>query len=581
MIGVNSSIGYFEPILREAKLDVWDEARTHLDGLPGGGGLNIAFEAVDRHVAHGRGEAIAFRFVAADFSIRTVTFAELMRQTNRFANVLGTLGVGAGDMVFAFADRRPEVYVAALGCLKVRGVFSALFASLGEQALQSRLAKGLGKALITVAPLYARRVAPIRAALPLLRHVLIAGDDASSAGTLDLDRLMQEADDTFSIPPTDPEDPAFVHFTSGTRGSPKGVVHVHAAAIAHHSTAASVLGLRSDDVLWCTADPGWVLGTSYGLIAPLLHGVETLIDEDAFDATRAYRIIQDHKVSVLYTTPTAIRVMMTAGSRLARTFDLSSLRLIVSAGEALNPEAVRWGRQTFALDIHDTWWQTETGAIVIGTPAAEDVVLGTIGTAVPGIEAAVAHRRADGSVEIVRTSSEVGELVLSAGWPSMFRTYLGEPERYERSFSDGWYLTGDCVCRTADGRFSFVARADEVIKSAGQLIGPSEVEACLLEYPGVAEVGAVGTPDPIIGEAVKVFVVLHDGVAADETLRVAMIEFARHHLGADMAPREIAFCRDLPKTRSGKIVRSLLKARELGLPEGAFDFDDLDDSLPA
>ena len=552
-------------------MNVWEEALAQFEGLPDGKGLNIAFEAVDRHVGHGAGDRVAYRFVEADAGVRSITYGELSQLSNRFANGLRALGVKAGETVFSFAGRIPEVYVAALGTLKAGAVFSALFANFGEEPVRTRLVKGRGKLLLSTAALYRRRISAIREALPAL-PVVTVGEDAPS-GTLAYDRLMADASEKFEIGATDPEQSSFLHFTSGTTGTPKGALHVHAAAAAYYATARSVFGFREGDVYWCTADPGWVTGISYGIAAPLLHGVTAIVDEGEFDPTRWYRIIQDHRVTVWYTAPTAIRMLMRAGAKLARCFDLSSLRLVASVGEPLNPEAVRWGRQALGLDIHDTWWQTETGAIMIATAADEDVVLGAIGRPLPGIEAAVVHRGDGGTLEFVKAPDQVGELVLRTGWPSMFRGYVDEPESYAQCFSDGWYLTGDLVCRDAEGRYCFISRSDEVIKSAGQLIGPFEVESCLLEHPAVAEAGVIGKPDPVIGETVKTFVVLRDGFPANEELRLDLLAFTRKRLGPAMAPREIAFCRSLPKTRNGKIVRRLLRARELGLPEGTSGLD--------
>jgi acetyl-CoA synthetase len=544
---------------------VWEQARTQFAGLPHGGGFNLAFEAVDRHVSRGAGDHVAYRFVGEDASVRSITYAELSTRSNRFANVLRSLGIKAGDTVFSFAGRIPEVYIAALGSLKAGAVFSALFANFGEEPVRIRLSKGRARILLTTATLYRRRIAGIRDSLPMLQ-VLVTGEDVP-AGTLSYDRAMNEADDRFEIAPTDPEHPSFLHFTSGTTGLPKGALHVHGAAAAHFATARAVFGLREGDVYWCTADPGWVTGISYGLSAPLLHGVTAIVSEGEFDAARWYRIIQDHRVTVWYTAPTAIRMLMRAGAKLARSYDLSSLRLVASVGEPLSPEAIRWGRQALGRDIHDTWWQTETGAIMIATSAEDEVVLGTMGRPLPGIEAAVARRGADGSLELVEASDQVGELVLKAGWTSMFRGYVDEPERYAQCFAEGWYLTGDLACRDAEGRFSFVSRGDEVIKSAGHLIGPFEVESTLQEHPAVAEVGVIGKPDPVVGETVKAFVLLKDGFDADEDLRLQLLAFARKRLGPALAPREIAFARDLPRTRNGKIVRRLLRARELGLSD--------------
>ncbi|HET6795244.1 MAG TPA: AMP-binding protein, partial [Acidimicrobiales bacterium] len=394
-------------------------------------------------------------------------------------------------------------------------------------------------------------------------------------GGLPLDGLLAGADSRFDIPETAPDDMALLHFTSGTTGSPKGAVHVHEAVVAHHATGRSALDLHPDDVFWCTADPGWVTGTSYGIIAPLTHGVTSVVDEAEFDADRWYRILQDHRVSVWYTAPTAIRMLMRAGAEAARGHDLSSLRFIASVGEPLNPEAVVWGRDVLGLPIHDNWWQTETGGIMIANLAGADIRPGSMGRPLPGVQAAILARgpdgRAavtDGAVEVIERPGVEGELALRAGWPSMFRGYLHEDDRYARCFAAGLYLTGDLARRDADGWLWFVGRADDVIKSAGHLIGPFEVESALLEHPAVVEAGVIGVPDPVAGEVVKAFVSLRQGFEPSDELMLELIGFARSRLGAAVAPRQIAFDQHLPKTKSGKIMRRLLKARELGLPEG-------------
>jgi acetyl-CoA synthetase len=368
---------------------------------------------------------------------------------------------------------------------------------------------------------------------------------------------------------------ALLHFTSGTTGTPKGAVHVHAAVIAHHETGRTALDLHPEDVFWCTADPGWVTGTSYGVIAPLTHGVTSIVDEAEFDAARWYQILQDQRVSVWYTAPTALRMLMRAGVELARQYDLSHLRFVASVGEPLNPEVVVWGQEALGLPVHDNWWQTETGGIMIANLAGSDVRPGSMGRSLPGVEVAILERgpdgRAavhDGQVDVVEEPDRDGELALRPGWPSMFRGYLHEDERYRRCFVGGWYLTGDVARRSADGSLWFVGRADDVIKSAGHLIGPFEVESALMEHPAVAEVGVIGKPDPIVGEVVKAFVTLKTGFSADEDLRKELLGHARKRLGPVVAPKEIDFRANLPKTRSGKIMRRLLKARELGLPEG-------------
>jgi len=326
------------------------------------------------------------------------------------------------------------------------------------------------------------------------------------------------------------------------------------------------LDLHPDDVFWCTADPGWVTGTSYGIVAPLLHGVTSIVDEAEFDAERWYRILQDEKVSVWYTAPTAIRMLMKAGDALPKKYSLKNLRFVASVGEPLNPEAVWWGQETLGLPIHDNWWQTETGGIMVANTPAMDIKPGSMGKPLSGVEVKVV-RRENSHIEFLEEGKE-GELALRAGWPSMFRGYLGQEERYRKCFVDGWYLTGDLAKRDADGYYWFVGRADDVIKSAGHLIGPFEVESALMEHPAVAEAGVIGKPDPVVGEVVKAFVSLKKGFQESESLRSELLAHARKRLGAAVAPKEIAFAASLPRTRSGKIMRRLLKARELGLPEG-------------
>jgi acetyl-CoA synthetase len=517
---------------------------------------------------------VALRFIDRAGARHDLTYAALRDETNRFANVLGTLGVGPGDRVFFLLARIPDLYVGVLGTLKRRAVSCTLFSAFGPEPIRQRLQLGAGQVLVTTAALYQRKVAQIRASLPDLRHVLIVGDDAPAA-TDALSPLLAAASPQLVIGPTAPDDLALLHFTSGTTGAPKGALHVHEAVVAHRATAAFALDLHPDDRFWCTADPGWVTGTSYGIIAPLAHGVTSIVDEGDFDAERWYRILRDEQVTVWYTAPTAVRMMMRSGAGLARAYDLPALRFIASVGEPLNPEAVRWGIDAFGLPIHDNWWQTETGAIMIANLAACDIRPGSMGRPLPGVEVGILERDVRGDV-VVRDGRAVeieepmvdGELALRPGWPSMFRGYLNDDVRTQACFAGGWYLTGDLAMRDADGYIWFVGRADDVIKSSGHLIGPFEVESVLLEHPAVAEAGVIGVPDPIAGELVKAFVSLRNGFEPGDDLRDELIGFARKRLGPAVAPREIAFSARLPKTRSGKIVRRLLRSRELGLPEG-------------
>ncbi|MGM0577510.1 MAG: acetate--CoA ligase [Myxococcota bacterium] len=549
----------------------WADARAALDGLPEGRGLNIAHEAVDRHAAGPRADHVAIRWLGRDGARRDISYRSLRDLTNRFANVLGGLGIRRGERVFALAPRIPDLYVAALGSLKAGAVFSPLFAAFGPEPIRTRVDKGEGRVVITTPALYRRKdLASLRADLPFLDHVILAGggEGEAPAGTYRLDALMDAASDDFVIPATHPEDMALLHFTSGTTGTPKGAVHVHEAVVCHHATGALALDLHPEDVFWCTADPGWVTGTSYGIIAPLTHGVTSVVDEAEFDVERWYRVLEEERVTVWYTAPTAVRMLMKAGEEPASRRDLSSLRFVGSVGEPLNPAAVVWGHEVLGRPIHDNWWQTETGGIMIANFASMDIKPGSMGRPVPGIDAAIVARDDDGHVMGILGPGEEGELALRPGWPSMFRGYLHQRERYERSFDSGWYLTGDLARVDEDGWYWFVGRADDVIKSAGHLIGPFEVESVLMEHEAVAEAAVVGIPDEVIGESVKAFVVLHPGHTAGEDLERALRGHARKRLGAAVAPREIAFEDHLPHTRSGKTMRRLLKAREMGLPEG-------------
>ena len=552
----------------------WDLARRALQGLPQGG-LNMGFEAVDRHANSELRAHCALRFVARNLPAVELSYGELARQTNRFANVLQTLGVGKGDRMFVLAGRIPELYVAVLGALKNGTVVTPLFSAFGPEPIATRVKLGSAQLLVTTEALYQRKVKAVRGQMPTLRHVLLVGEGGASThepDTLDLQRLMAAASDEFTTVDTLADDPALLHFTSGTTGTPKGALHVHGAVVTHSATGRYALDLHPEDRYWCTADPGWVTGTSYGIIAPLLHGVTSLIDREEFDAERWYALLEQERISVWYTAPTAIRMLMKAGLEPLQRHSYPALRFVASVGEPLNPQAVWWGKEALGLPIHDNWWQTETGGIMIANTPAFDIKPGSMGRPLPGIDAyIVQHLEAEGEpprVRIVEQPDVEGELALRAGWPSMFRGYLNNEARYQRCFSSGLYLTGDLARIDTDGYFWFVGRADDVIKSAGHLIGPFEVESVLMEHPAVAEAGVIGKPDAIVGEVVKAFVSLKDGFAADEALRMDILAHARKRLGAAVAPKEIAFLPVLPRTRSGKIMRRLLKARELGLPEG-------------
>jgi acetyl-CoA synthetase len=562
-VGANLQ-GYEE----HAKRFAWSQARALLDGLPDGG-INIAHEAVDRHVLAGHANKLALRWIGRDDQVRDFSYAAVRAQTNRFANILAERGVAKGDRVFSLLGRVPELYIAALGTLKNGSVFSPLFSAFGPEPIKARMTIGNAKALVTSEAFYRRKIEPWRKELVSLQHVFLTECSSSlPAGTIDLSAALAQASDSFEMVWTKPEDMALLHFTSGTTGRPKGVVHVHEAVVAHHITGQLALDLHSDDIFWCTADPGWVTGTSYGIISPLTNGATMIVDQAEFDAERWYRILQEQKVTVWYTAPTAIRMLMKVGTEITQRFDLSRLRLMASVGEPLNPEAVVWSAATFGKPFHDNWWQTETGGIMISNYPSMDVKPGSMGRPLPGVTAGIIERLEDGTVREITKPMAMGELALRPGWPSMMRAYLNEEERYRKCFVGGWYLTGDLAMRDGEGYYWFVGRADDVIKSAGHLIGPFEVESALMEHPAVAEAGVIGIPHPTAGEMVKAFVALKNGFESSDALRKELLGHARQRLGPAIAPKDIAFRQNLPKTRSGKIMRRLLKARELGLPVG-------------
>jgi acetyl-CoA synthetase len=554
----------------------WDDAAFHwndiLAELAGASGapLNIGSVCSDRHVAAGRGDRAAVRWLGRQQDRRDLTYGQLAEQSGRIARVLADLGVKPGDTVAVLLGRVPDLYAAALGIWKAGGVYCPLFAAFGPGPIKARLELGKARALITSDELYARKVASSRASLPELRHVLLVGQGGAPAATLpDCDDLagLSAAAAPMAAVATGPDAPAFLHFTSGTTGTPKGVLHPHRAVLAHLVTGRKVFGLDHDDVFWCTADPGWVTSTSYGIVAPLACGATLIADEADLEPRRWYGILHDEKVTAWYTTPTAIRTMMRYGAALARSYRENSLRIAASVGEPLNAEAVMWGQKALGVPFLDTWWQTETGAITIANEPGTGRRPGSMGRPLPGVEVMI-MRCGDGPSQPVEGSDQVGELAIRTCWPSMFTGSLGDQSRYGDCFRDGWYFTGDLVKRDADGFIWFVGRADDMIKCGGLQIGPFEVEGSLMDHPAVAEIGVVGKPDLLVREVPVAFVSLNPGFEPGDALRAELLSYARQELGANMAPREIHFVEELPKTNSGKIMRRVLKAKAMGEPDG-------------
>lgn len=543
----------------------WHEIYNELDWLPGGY-LNKAHECIDRHCEGNGGNKLALIWVSKTGTEEKYTFSQLRDQTNKFANVLQGLGVQKGDRVFLYLDRIPEQYIALFGTLKSGAICGPLFSAFGPDPVRDRL-EDSGATVLVTQPDLLRRISNILPNLPALKHIIMVNKTAHDEppvfkSQLDYETLMGQASNAYEIAKTTMYDYSIMHYTSGTTGKPKGAVHRHMAIVQQYITGKWVLDLQDSDVYWCTADPGWVTGTSYGMFAPWSNGVTQLIYEGGFRASTWYELIEKYGVTVWYTAPTAIRMLMKAGEELPSRSNLSSLRHINSVGEPLNPEAVIWGTRVFKQPIHDNWWQTETGAILVANYPTLPVRPGSMGRPLPGIEMGIL----DDDFNSLPPGVE-GQLAVRPGWPSMFHTYWGNQQLYNSRFRKGWYITGDQAKRDEDGYYWFVGRVDDVINTAGHLVGPFEVESMLIEHPAVAEAAVIGVPDPLAMEIVKGFVALKDGITASDELRNEILRFGRDRLQT-IAPRQIEFRDSLPKTRSGKIMRRLLKAQELGLPLG-------------
>lgn len=519
------------------------------------GTLNAAYNAIDKHIGTPTEQKTALIYESEDSNVQTYSFRDIYRLSNKFANILTQNGVVKGDRVFIFMPRIPELHISFLAILKTGAIAGTLFSAFQQEALKDRLENSGAKVLLTTKEL-APRVEAIKSSLPNLKDILVVDND-------EFRQNIEQASDIFSTVRTRPQDYAFMLYTSGTTGKPKGVVHTHQAVLQGHLSAKLVLDLKETDMYWCTADPGWVTGIVYTILSNWSLGVTTLIYGGRFDPKKWYKLIAKHKVTVWYTAPTAIRMLMAKGDELLGKFDHSSLRYLASVGEPLNPEAVVWSKRIFGIPFRDNWWQTETGSIQIANVPGLEVKPGSMGKPLPWTDAAIVDD--DGNVVLDGTE---GNLVLRPPWPSMMVTIWQNQEKYESYFKNGWYVSGDRAKKDKDGYFWFVGRADDVIKTAGERIGPFEVESALVGHPGVVEAGIIGKPDEVRGEIIKAFVVLKPGVTPSEELKAELAEHVKKHLAGHAYPREIEFIDKLPKTRSGKIMRRILKAKELGQPIG-------------
>ncbi|MCE5167903.1 acetate--CoA ligase [Paenibacillus profundus] len=525
------------------------------------GKVNMAYEAIDRHAANGRGDKVALHYSDAERD-ESYTYDDMRRKTNQFANVLRKHGIQKGDRVFIFMPRTPELYFSFMGVLKVGAVVGPLFEAFMETAVKDRLEDSGAVAIVTTSTLLQRVK---REELPQLKHVIVVGNDVQTGdGLIDFHAEMADAVEEADIEWLEREDGLIMHYTSGSTGKPKGVYHVQNAMIQQAYSGKIVLDLKEDDIYWCTGDPGWVTGTAYGIFSPWLNGVTNVVRGGRFSPQDWYGTIEKYKVTVWYSAPTAFRMLMSAGNDVIANFDLSSLRHVLSVGEPLNPEVVRWGMKAYNHRIHDTWWMTETGAHMICNYPAMPIKPGSMGRPVPGIEAAILDDRGN-----VLPPYRMGNLAIRTPWPAMMRKVWNNPAKYEEYFRfSGWYISGDSAYMDEEGYFWFQGRVDDVINTSGERVGPFDVESKLVEHPAVAEAGVIGKPDPIRGEIIKAFISLREGYTPSDELKAEIAQFVKQGLSAHSAPREIEFKDKLPKTRSGKIMRRVLKAWELSLPTG-------------
>lgn len=543
----------------------WDEVEKAFSWYDTGK-INMAYETIDRHVYDGYGDKIALHYKLDD-DIQSYTFKEMMENSNKAANVLKDIGVKKGDRVFIFMARSPELYFTLLGALKIGAIVGPLFEAFMEKAVKDRLENSEASTIITTSELVGR--VPVDE-LPDLQHVVVVGDQVDE-DQINFRELYQDASDEFDIEWLDKEDGLILHYTSGSTGQPKGVLHVQEAMVQQYISGKYVLDLKEDDIYWCTADPGWVTGTSYGIFAPWLNRTTNVVVGGRFSPESWYDALEKLKVTVWYSAPTAFRMLMGASDDIIEKYDLSSLRHVLSVGEPLNPEVVKWGMDVYKLRIHDTWWMTETGAHMIVNFPSLDIKAGSMGKPLPGVEATIID---DQGNEL--PPNRMGNLALKKGWPAMMREIWKNKPKYDSYFIGDWYISGDSAYKDEEGYFWFQGRVDDVIMTAGERVGPFEIESKLVEHEAVQEAGVIGKPDPIRGEIVKAFIALREGYEPTDELKEEIRVFVKNGLAAHAAPREIEFKDSLPKTRSGKIMRRVLKAWELDLPAG--DLSSMDDN---
>ncbi|MDZ7739164.1 MAG: acetate--CoA ligase [Bacteroidales bacterium] len=540
----------------------WSISEKEL-GYKKGDIINIGWYCSDRICEQGKSDKIALHHEGYTGETKTYTFNDIRLAGNTIGTFLRNLGIKNEDRVCLFMDKVPELYLSFLGVLKIGAIVQPLFSAFGDESLYVRLENAGTKAIITQRK-HAGKVRKIIDRLPELEHIIIIDQKEDKAlkeneTALNLEKL--EPVEDMDIFPTKADSPSVLHYTSGTTGQPKGVRHVHYSLISQYLTTKWVLDLQDDDIYWCTADPGWVTGTSYGIIGPWSLGVTQCVLDKGFSAESWYKFIEKYKITMWYSAPTAIRSLMKAGEEIVRKFDLSSLRHLASVGEPLNAEAVVWGEKVFGLPFLDTYWQTETGCMVISNYPDMKVKPGSMGKPFPGIKGVVLDPN---TYEPIEEPGRMGLIALEPGWPSMMTTYWNNEEKYKEKFANGWYLAGDRSTIDKDGYFWFIGRDDDVINTGGHLVSPFEVESALIEHEAVAESAVVSKPDPVNMEVVKAFITIKPGYEVNDDLELAIMNFIRKRLSPLAMPQEIEYVDNLPKTRSGKIMRRILHAKEWG-----------------
>jgi acetyl-CoA synthetase len=524
---------------------------------------NIGHICTAQQCRAGMGNKVAMRLLTRHLDRTDFTFDQLNEYTNRFANAMQSLGMKEGDVLFTFLPKAPEQFIAFLGALKLRLITGTLFSNFGEEALLDRLGDARAKVIVTKKS-FLKKIERIRDQLPALQYVvLVDGEEERDKGILNIKNLLNSSMPDFDAPLTSPDTPSVLHYTSGSTGKPKGVLHRHNSVLHQNLTARDVLNLNKDDIYWCTADQGWVTGTSYGIIGPWSLGVTQIHFEGIYDANTWFDLLEREKVTIWYTAPTALRMLMREEPDVFRNRDLGALRHIFSVGEPLNPEVIHWAHRTLGKDIYDTWWQTETGGIMITNRPGLEIRPGSMGKPVDGIEPAII---ADNGSSL--GDGEQGNLCVKTGWSSMFITYLNNDNVYQQKFKDGYYYSGDTAFRDADGYFWFMGRSDDVINTAGHLVSPFEVESALLEIEEVAESGVIGAPDEILFEKVVAFVNIHKQYEWTKELELKLRLHVSNKVSSIATPQEIILVDSVPKNKSGKIMRRVLKARYMGTDAG-------------